>query len=1105
MSTIEGHHDFAVLERRLAELILETRQADRRHPFPPVAIVAPTRRLLTHLQIRLAERLGALLNVHFFHHQSLASAALAVSGAALPAPLHDDVKTEILAALIQARGGPLADYAAARPGTVASILSTLDDLREAGLSAGAAEARSGVTAAGRDLLGLYARYCRTIDAAGPALTDRAGWLRHALAAVEDYSRRFRLAVHYGAYDLIGVNLELMRAVGASAGRLVYLAPLHPSSRAYEPARRFWPEMLGAEPSEIRGDAGTDSLLAGRLPFLYEESARPPALSSATLSRLDFFHAQGAEAELREVALGILALHRDEGVPLDRIGVIARSLEPYAAMLRPVFQEHALPFTTSASCGALRESRVQAALQLARSVLRDFPRQPLMDLFRGGLLRLEGRDPSRRAHLWDRLSRSWRVSGGYTTWKDDLPRWIAGWEPYLPPGADEEERAAAASHKKTLSAEVTALAGAVEGLRRVAQPLERATSWGAWAEAFERILRDRLEGFAGAAEDADLDPGAEAVLSVLSEIRRLDAASIPFAGDRALGFLEHALARAVVPLGSIGGGAVRRGADNGGVRVLDAMQARGLWFDAVYLIGCNADLFPRRAAEDPFLPDGDRRLLREKHRVPLPIKLAAHDEERLLLAHILGSARRRLTVSWQRADESGKARVPSLALREIARLVYGEPDTGRLVDGARRVKAHPGEAAVDALRRYGMLPPADACVDAALQARSPARLLQTVADLPLAAPTSPAGESLRAGLTMLAAIDEWDGAAPGSLRFDAFVGRAAGPPARVSPTRLEILGSCPQHYFFRYVLRVREMDEVREDHEFDAREIGTRIHSVLHDVYQELVGPDGSLPPDEPVRLLARALETARRAWRRHTGDIAARARTRYPLLWESTEEIWWRALEGFLNRDLAALRSRQARVLGLEREHRAYLSLGVDGGSTDLLGRFDRLTASPEGVVVTDYKTSGAIESHVSPTQILKGTRLQVPLYLLLAEALAGDGRLPAPPARGEVLGVGPAFAPDSAIVCLDRPTLDRYREGLLETLRVLLDLVGSGSYPLNDTSRLCEHCPYLRACRRSHVPTVHRVTRAQDGARYARLRLKNRYAPLLDEVGRNAGNGDES
>jgi len=175
------------------------------------------------------------------------------------------------------------------------------------------------------------------------------------------------------------------------------------------------------------------------------------------------------------------------------------------------------------------------------------------------------------------------------------------------------------------------------------------------------------------------------------------------------------------------------------------------------------------------------------------------------------------------------------------------------------------------------------------------------------------------------------------------------------------------------------------------------------------------------------------------------------------------------------------------------------------MGRFDRISTSTEGVVVADYKTSGTIESHVSPSQILKGARLQVPLYLLLAEALAGDERLPAPPERGEVLGVGPAFAQEPATACLDRPTLDRYREGLLETLRVLLDLIAGGSYPLNDKSRLCEHCPYLRACRRAHVPTVHRVTRAPDGARYALLRLKNRYAPMLNEIGRSAGNGDGS
>src|SRR3989442_3480051 len=114
MPTIEGHHDFAVLERVLAELGREAQPADGAPPFAPVAIVAPTRRLLSYLQARLGERLGALLNVHFFHHQSLASAALAAAGAAEPPPPARDVKAGIGAALIQAPGGALAGFARCR-------------------------------------------------------------------------------------------------------------------------------------------------------------------------------------------------------------------------------------------------------------------------------------------------------------------------------------------------------------------------------------------------------------------------------------------------------------------------------------------------------------------------------------------------------------------------------------------------------------------------------------------------------------------------------------------------------------------------------------------------------------------------------------------------------------------------------------------------------------------------------------------------------------------------------------------------------------------------------------------------------------------------------
>ena len=75
MRTIEGHPDFGVLEDRLAALVREARQGEGASPFPPVAVVAPTRRLLSYLQVMLADRLPVLANVHFFTHRSLAGAA----------------------------------------------------------------------------------------------------------------------------------------------------------------------------------------------------------------------------------------------------------------------------------------------------------------------------------------------------------------------------------------------------------------------------------------------------------------------------------------------------------------------------------------------------------------------------------------------------------------------------------------------------------------------------------------------------------------------------------------------------------------------------------------------------------------------------------------------------------------------------------------------------------------------------------------------------------------------------------------------------------------------------------------------------------------------
>jgi len=1097
---LEGHHDFGVLEARLAGRIRDLQSSDPRGAFAPVAVVAPTRRLLAHLQVRLAASSPGLLNVHFYHHDSLARAAARASGAPPVRVVAPGVREAVIAGLVEEAGGPLSEYLRSRPGGVSALRATFDDLREAGVEAGAARSAGGPSPQGRDLLRLYDGYlARLDDLARRGLADRAGFLRRALPQIEGFARRFRLVIHYGAYELIGANLAVMRRVASSGTPILYLVPFHASSPAFVHARRFWPDFLGASPVPL-AQGGTDRLLGERLPCLYDETTVPPRLAPAPVA---FFHAQGATAELREVALRILGLHQEEGIPLARVGVVARSLLPYAAMLRPIFEEHGLPFTTSASVPALGEARVQAALNLVRLVQGDYERRPLMDLLRSGLIRLGDRRVDEEAHAWDRLGREWRVADGRETWTRDLPLWVEGWEPPLAPDADAETRERAGAHKEARVRQARALAEAVEALHDAAGPLRSARSWTSWAEGMEGLCDTVLPASAG-------DPPG-AVNAVLAEawsaMRDLDTFSIPFGRPAAVSFFERVLQEASLPIDALAAGGDPPSRDEGGVRVLDAMQARGLSFDALFLIGLNADAFPRRFADDPFLDEADRRLLRERLSAPLPIASWGRDEEHLLLAHLLGSPTGRLTVSWQRADDDGRARVPSLALREIARATLGAPDLRAVEDAALRVPSHPGDRGREAVGRLGLLPPGEACLNAAFELGSPRLVQDAVGRLPVAA-AGPWRETLHAGLAMLRVIDD-----PGSadLRFDASPGGAAPPggaaaPDAWSPSRLEHLGACPQHYFFRHLLRVEELLEPSEEYDVEAQEMGRSVHEVLHDVYSGLSGGDPSARLADPERAVRESRALAEAAWARRTRGLRARLSARYPLLWEATSALWQEALHRFLAGDVAALARTGARLLGAELEAPATLSLGAEGAAIQVHGRFDRLVSlEGDDLLVSDYKSSGTIEDHVRLLDFLKGSRLQMPLYILMAEALRERWASPGAAVRAEVLGVGPSFAADESRAEVDGEAFARYREGFLETLRVLVALAAAGHFPLNETSRVCRYCPYLRACRRTHGPTLDRLAAVPAGQEYLLLRGKSTKAPRLEDVRRRSRAQEEA
>jgi len=102
----------------------------------------------------------------------------------------------------------------------------------------------------------------------------------------------------------------------------------------------------------------------------------------------------------------------------------------------------------------------------------------------------------------------------------------------------------------------------------------------------------------------------------------------------------------------------------GVKVLDAMSARGVPFRVLFVLGLNEKMFPRAISEEPFLRDHVRRRLSEVLGNFISEKLRGFDEERLLFSFLLNAAREQLYLLYERSDESGKPKIQSHYLIDI---------------------------------------------------------------------------------------------------------------------------------------------------------------------------------------------------------------------------------------------------------------------------------------------------------------------------------------------------------------------------------------------------------------------------------------------------------
>ncbi len=1031
------------LERAFAD---ELRLRKREDPLASVLVIAPSRRLLERLRRLALEAFpGGLANVRFVTLAGLAHEVFAEGRTDLPVFVDEPLLYRTVIGRVvkeklaqSPRLGPLLHY----PGLLDLLHGTVRDLQDAlvdpvegvrAVQEGMYEGAEGELLAELFLLQLC--YREVLERHN--LVDRSGLDAGAAARLEGsrWLHRFRAVLCYGLYDATGAQEELLEALGRACD-LAFFVPFDRNDSAYEFAKPFYYRLLGRT--------------------RWIKDPRPPRPDPP---RVSLVHASGRADEAWRIAKEVARYIEDERVPPHHIAVVARTLEDgHGAALAAAFTENAIPYATGWRPRLLDHPLAKAVAQLIGLEEEGHGRRAVLELVSSPFFLALADEQEPRPDLWDLATRRLAIRGGRESWLDRLAR-VAGQDVRL--SREDPEEGGGEPGPRIAAEHVDRLRARVESLFRALAPVPDSGSWAGHADAW----RAALTGIFWSGDDPADARAWEGILAALDRLRGCDRAGGEVDRRLFVTTLLHVLEGARL-------GPESDPAAESGVRILDAMDARGLSFPILFLVGLNEPGFPRAIHEEPFLRDGLRRRLAEVPGGALGEKLRGFEEERMLFRMLERSATRALHLSWQRSDEDGRALLPSAYVRPWLE----QADAGKLTREAVPLGTRQRLGAI----AWNRLTPREAA------------LLLALREAPAAPCLRAAGRDVadyEHSLDALAKIDRF-GRMTG---FDGIVGDLGElwtQMARrgLSPTALEDYAKCPFRFFAKHVLELEPLEEPERVAQLSPADQGILIHAILERTVRAIHAAGGYERPGavDAVAVL-----------RAHAGEVFAEfekdSPVGWPLLWEARKRVLLRRLEEFLALDLARIAKDGFLPRYVEKHGREDLVLGRE--TVRVHGYMDRLEvrldAREIAFRVRDYKT-GRLPSDLRTqrleTAIRKGKRLQLPIYLAIGAAFLADeyvGKLPKRTIRAE-----------EAIYEYLGPNLERPEEIKLsgrfwdsddgtktrELLGLLTGSIRKGNFFIHPSSEAAGHCSYCdfgTMCRKEHIPTARRAEEDPDAEAY--------------------------
>jgi ATP-dependent helicase/nuclease subunit B len=771
-----------------------------------------------------------------------------------------------------------------------------------------------------------------------------------------------------------------------------------------------------------------------------------------------------------VAKEILRLERDAGIAFSEIGVVARTLEPYADWIQEVFRDHRIPVSTSAETPLFQSPLAKAAILLLNLAGKDYLRNHFVDLVSSPYFVLpadlrEGSAP--RPDLWDALTRKIGITKGAEQWTR-LKRYL---DRDLEFSAGEENDDA--ERLRVGPEQFAVLWRLFTDLHHDLRSLPPQASWSEYVELWQALLPKYLDlrEVDPGAFGSDAQEAAQTIRDTLAALAILDALGAKTSLPQFVHTFQRWLERKSVPISD---------RNVSGVNVLDAMAARGARFRALFMVGLNEGLFPRTIREDAFLRDRPRRVIETVLGYKVSEKLAGFEEEKLLFTLLVGAAKERLYCLYQRSDETGSALEPSWYLGEIERLFSTTP-----VAIPRSIRA---KKEFEPFRHSDFLIPEELAIRLSLEAESPDSLLD---HFPVPASIFRRGKKLLQRIEDPSArLAEYDGLAG---HLPEYWRRLSG--AGVAPTTLERYARCPFQFFALNVLGLWPLERPEDQSQVSASDGGLLVHRILKNFYQTLIDENYFEGKGAAPQTLLEA--TARKVF----DDYEATAPTGYPLLWEVLQEEIIMLLQQTIPLDLRELSESGSRPIALEAKLCDKLpdSWPVPASSLSIAGTLDRIDFHPESnrFRVIDYKFKSGTRPSPPDTHLLRaalrGERLQPPLYTLLGRAYADRQNRSTAAIEAAFYFLAPRWhgGPFSTRTFSAEAWDGPKGESLRETVSFLIRGIHDGHYFIHP-GPACAYCDVAQVCRKDHFPTGWRA--GNDPLTEPYLQLLKKMPPKEDD-----------